>query len=121
MITDQYEKIIELWKAGEFSDAISYFSQWILEGSLSQNEIESFKKELARFWELVEVECEEKTEVMFSLYEMLKKARDWDDEALCKKLEFSEEVIEDVKNRHKPRSEGVGLKMLYELFPQMAL
>jgi hypothetical protein len=35
--------------------------------------------------------------------------------------EISQKAIEDIKNRRKPRSEAVGLKMLYELFPQMAV
>jgi hypothetical protein len=112
---------MELWKAGNFLDAISYFSQWISKGLLNEEEIESFKKELARFWELIEVECEKNPEVVFNLYEMLKKARNWDDETLCKKLRINKRAREDIKNRHMPRSEGVGLKMLYELFPQMAV
>jgi len=116
-----YEEIMELWKARKFSDAISYFSHWMSVGLLGQKEIESFNKNLLKFWELVEVECEKNAEVMLSLYEMLKKARNWDDETLCKKLRISEKAIEDIKNRHKARSEAVGLKMLYELFPQMAV
>jgi hypothetical protein len=52
---------------------------------------------------------------------MLKKAKDWDDETLRRKLEIGNEAMENLKNRHKPRSEGLGLKMLYELFPQMAV
>jgi len=52
---------------------------------------------------------------------MLKKDRNWDDEALCKKLRINGRAIEDIKNRHKPRAEGVGLKMLYELFRHMAV
>jgi hypothetical protein len=51
----------------------------------------------------------------------LKKAKNWDDETLCKKLKISGKAIEDIRNRHKPRSEGTGLKMLYGLFPQMAV
>ncbi|HYA94195.1 MAG TPA: hypothetical protein VEK32_22130 [Thermodesulfobacteriota bacterium] len=121
MMTPHYEEIMELWNAGKFSDAISYFSQWMSGGSLSQGEIESFKQNLAKFWELVEVECEENVEVMFGLYEMLKKARNWDDETVCTKLSISEKALQDIKNRHKPSSEGAGLKMLYELFPQMAV
>jgi hypothetical protein len=120
-MTPYYEKIMELWEAGKFFDGISYFGQWLPGGLLSQNEIENLNKNLAKFWELIEVECEENAEVMFNLYEMLKKARNWDGETLCKKLKISTQVIEDIKNRHKPRSEAVGLKMLYELFPQMAL
>ena len=120
-MTAHYEEIMEFWNAGDFVGAISYFDQWISKGLVSEKESESFNRNLARFLEFVEVECEENAEVMFSLYEMLKKARNWDDETLCKKLEFIEEVIEDVKNRHKPRSEGVGLKMLFELFPNMAV
>ena len=120
-MTLYYEEIMELWQAGNFSDAISYFTQWMPEGLLSQDETESFNKNLSKFLELVEVECEKNAEVVFTLYEMLKKARNWDDEALRKELRISEEVIEDIKNRHKPSSQGVGLKMLYELFPQMAV
>jgi hypothetical protein len=52
---------------------------------------------------------------------MLKKTRNWDDETLCKKLRINKRAIEDIKNRHMPSSEGTGLKMLYELFPQMAV
>jgi hypothetical protein len=78
-------------------------------------------KNLSKFWELVEVECEENAEVMFNLYEMLKKVRNWDDKTLCKELRISEKAIEEIKSRHKPRSEGLGLRMLYELFPQMAV
>jgi hypothetical protein len=120
MITS-YEEIIELWKAGKFSDAVSYFAQWIPKGLVSQGEIESFNKNLSNFWELVEVECEENAEVIFNLYEILKKTRNWDDETLCKRLKISDKAIEDIKNRHKPGSEAVGLKMLYELFPPMAV
>ena len=116
-----YEEIIELWKAGNFLDAIRYLSRWMPEGLVTEEESKNFNKDLARFWELVEVECEENPEVMFTLYEMLRKDRNWDDEAFCRKLEISDETIEDIKNRHKPRGEGVGLKMLYELFPQMAV
>jgi hypothetical protein len=120
-MTAYYEEIMELWKARKFSDAISYFSHWMSEGLLGQKEIESFNRNLATFWELVEVECEENAEVIFNLYEILKKARNWDDETLCKKLKITDKAIEDIKNRHKPGSEAVGLKMLYELFPQMAV
>jgi hypothetical protein len=112
---------MELWKAGKFFDAIGYFSQWISKGLLNEEEIESFNKNLLKFWELVEVECEENAEVVFALYEMLKKARNWDDETVCKELRISGKTMQDIRNRHKPRSEGVGLKMLYELFPQMAV
>ena len=120
-MTAYYEEIMELWKAGKFFDAISYFDQWISKGLLSNQEMESFNKHLSKFWEFIEVECEENAEVMFSLYEMLKKARNWEDEMLCKKLKVSSKAIEDIKNHHGPRSEAVGLKMLYELFPQMSV
>ncbi len=116
-----YEEIMELWKAGKFFDAIRYFSWWMQKGLLSEEEDQSFRKELPKFWELVEAECEENPEVTFSLYQMLKKARNWDDETLERELRISHEPIEDIKKRHKPRSSGVGLKMLYELFPQMAV
>jgi len=120
-MTAYYEEIMKLWKEGNFFDAISYFDQWISKGFLNEQEVGGFNKNLSKFWEFIEVECEGKAEVMLSLYEMLKKARNWDDETLCKKLEISDEAIEDLKNRHKPRSEGMGLKMLYQLFPQMAV
>jgi hypothetical protein len=120
-MTAYYEEIMELWKARKFSDAISYFAQWMSEGLLGQKEIESFNRNLLKFWELVELECEENAEVMFSLYEMLKKARNWDDETLRKELRISKKTIEDIKSRCIPRSKTVGLKMLYELFPQMAV
>ncbi len=120
-MTSHYEEMMELWKEGKFFNAIRCFSQWMPKGLVNEEEGESFKKELARFWELVERECEENPEVMFALYEMLKKDRNWDDEALSKELKIKKTAIEDIKDRHKPRSEGVGLKMLYELFPQMAV
>jgi hypothetical protein len=120
-MTAHYEEIMELWKAGKFSDAISYFSRWIQEGLLSKEGIESFNRNLAKFWEFVEVECEKNPEVMFSLYEMLKKAKNWDDETLCKELRIGKKAIENIKSRRRPRSKTVGLKMLYELFPQMAV
>jgi hypothetical protein len=88
-MTAHYKEIMELWRAGKFFDAIRYFSQWMPEGLVSEEESKSFKKELARFWELVEIECEENAEVMFSLYKMLRKARNWDDEALCKRLRIT--------------------------------
>jgi len=47
-MTDQIEKIMELWKARKFSDAISYFSQWMSEGLLGQEEIENFNRDLAK-------------------------------------------------------------------------
>ncbi len=120
-MTAYYEEIMELWKAGKFVEAIRFFSQWMSKGLVTEKETESFNKNLSKFWEFIEVECEENGEVMFSLYEMLKKARNWDDEVLRKKLRINKRAIEDIKLRHKPRSEGVGLKMLYELFPQMAV
>ena len=120
-MTFYYEEIMGLWKKGKFSEAISYFSQLISESLLNEGEIENLNKNLSTFWELVEVECEENAEVMFNLYKMLKKARKWDDETLCKKLTISKKAIEEIKSHHNPRSEGLGLKMLYELFPQMAV
>jgi hypothetical protein len=120
-MTIYYEKIMELWKAGNFFDAIGYFGQWIPGGLLSQEEIGTLSKNLIEFWELVEVECEENAEVIFNLYGTLKKARNWDDETLCRRLKISDKAIQDIKNRHKPSSGAVGLKMLYELFPQMAV
>ncbi len=120
-MTAYYEEIMELWKEGKFFDAIKYFSRWMPEGLVTEDESKSFNKNLSEFWELVEVECEENPEVLFSLYQELKNARNWDDETLRKKLRISKEAIEDIKHRTKPRSEGVGLKMLYQLFPQMAV
>jgi hypothetical protein len=116
-----YEEIMEFWKTGEFFDVIKCFGLRVQEGLLSQREIESFKQNLAKVWELVELERETNAEVIFNVYEMLKKARNWDDERLCEELKISGEAIEDIKKRHKPRSEEVGLKMLYELLPQMAV
>ena len=58
---------------------------------------------------------------MFNLYEMLRRARNWDDETLCKKRRISGKAIKEIKIRHKPRAEGLGFRMLYELFPQMAV
>ena len=116
-----YKELMELWKARKFFHAIRYFCHWIMEGSVSEEESKSFNKNLSKFWELVEVECEENAEVMFNLYEMLKKARNWDDETLRKELRISEKAVEDIKRRRRPRSKTVGLKMLYELFPQMAV
>jgi len=120
-MTAYYEELMELWQTGNFSDAISCFSRWMAKGLLGQEETESFNRNLAEFWELVEVECEENPEVLISLYQTLKSARNWDDETLRRKLRISEIAIEDIKCRRKPRSEGVGLKILYELFPQMAV
>lgn len=120
-MTAHCEEIMELWKAGKFVDAIRYFSHWKLKGLVTEDESKSFNNNLATFWELVEVECEENPEVIFNLYEMLKKARNWDDETLCRRLRIGEKALEDIKNRNKPRVEGSGLKMLYELFPQMAV
>ena len=120
-MTAYYEEIMELWKEGKFFDAISYFSEWLSKGLLIEDESKNFSISLSKFWELVEVECEENAEIMFALYEMLKRARNWDDETLCKELRISEKAIKEIKSRHKPRAEGSGLKMLYELFPQMAV
>ena len=58
---------------------------------------------------------------MFNLYEMLKKARNWDNKTLQKKLRISEKTLEDIKSHRRPRSNAAGLKMLYELFAQMAV
>ncbi len=121
MMTAYYEEIMKLWETGKFFEAISYFSQCLSKDLLSEDEIESFAKNLSKFWKLIEVECEENAEVMFNLYEMVKKERNWDDETLCKELKISGEAIEEIRNRHKPSSDGVGLRMLYELFPQMAV
>jgi hypothetical protein len=120
-MTAHYEEIMELWKAGKFFDAIRYLSDLIPEGLVSEEERKRFGKDLAKFWELVEVQCEENAEVVFTLYEVLKKARNWDDETLRKELRISEKAIEDIKGRRRPGAKMVGLKMLYELFPQMAV
>ena len=120
-MTVYYEEIMELWKAEKFFDAIRYFGQWMSKGLYSQGEIENLNKNLATFWELIELQCEENVEVMFSLYKVLKKARNWDDETLCKKLRISQKAIEDIKDNRKPRSKIAGTRMLYELFPQMAV
>lgn len=77
-MTADYEKIMELWKARKFSDVISYFNQWKSEGLLGQEEIESFNRNLAKFWELVEAECQKNAEVVFNLYELLRKTRNSD-------------------------------------------
>ena len=116
-----YQEIKKLWEAGEFVDAIGCFSSFIQEGLLSQQEIEDFNKNLANFWESVEAECEKNPKVMFSLYEMIEKARNWDDETLCKELRISPNALVDIKSLRLPISDGVGLRMLYELFPQMAV
>jgi hypothetical protein len=92
-MTAYYEEITEFGKTGKFFDAIRYFGQRVQEGSLSQEEIDNFNQNLARFLELVEVECEENAEAMFSLYQMLKKARNWDDETLCRELKISDKAI----------------------------
>lgn len=75
---------------------------------LLEKETYRFNKNLSKFWELIEVECEENPEVMLSLYKMLRKVRKWNGKTLCKKLRISEKAIEGIRNRHKPRSEGVG-------------
>lgn len=114
-MTASHERIMELWKAGKFSNVISHFGQWIQQGLLGL-------EELPRFWELIEAECQENAEVMFNLYEMLKRARNWNDEALYRELRISDKALEDVKNSRKPEfEEAVSLKMLYELLPQIAV
>ena len=120
-MTVYYEEIIELWQTGNYFDAISFFSQWLSKGLLLKKETYRINKNLSSFWELIEVECEENPEVMFSLYKMLKKVRKWNDKTLCKKLKISEKALEEIKNHHKPKSEGLGFKMLDELFRQMVV
>jgi hypothetical protein len=94
---------------------------WISKGLLNGEEFENFNKTPFKFWELVEIGCEENPKVMFNLYKILKKVRNWDDKTLCRELGISEKAIEEIRSRHKPRFEDLGLKMLYELFPQMAV
>ena len=120
-MTGYYEEIMELWQAGKFFEAICYSCERMTEGLLNQEKTESFSKNALKFWELVETECEENPAVMSNLYEMVKKARHWDDKTLCRELRISDEAVGDIKKRHKPRVGGLGLKMLYELFPQMAV
>ena len=120
-MTAYYEEIKELWNAGEFFSGISYFGQYLSKGLLLQEEIENLSKNIPKCWELVEVQCQENAEVIFKLYEMLKKARNWDDETFYRKLKISGKAIEDIKSHRRPRSKAAGLRMLYELFPQMAV
>ena len=120
-MTAYYEEIMELWQEKKFFDAISYFCKWVAEGLFNEERTESFSENALKFWKLVETECEENPALMFNLYEVVKKARHWDDKTLCKELRISHEAIGDIKKRHKPRVEGLGLRMLYELFPQMAV
>ncbi len=114
-------EVMELWRAGKFSDAISHFSDWLSKGLLSEEETENFKKDLSRFWKLIEVECVENPVVMYNLYQMLRKKRKWDDKTLCKKLRINGKAIEEIKRGNRPSSTAVGFRMLYELFPQMAV
>jgi len=90
-----------------------------VKGLLTQEEIWNLSNHLPKFWESIEVECVENAEVMFNLYEMVKKKRNWDDKVLCRKLRISQKAIEDINSHRRPRSKSVGLRMLYELFPQM--
>ncbi len=115
-MTAYYQEVMELWKAGKFFDAISRFSDWLSKGLLSEKETEIFKRDLSRFWKLLEIECEENPIVMFNLYQMLIKKRKWNDEILCKKLRISRKAIEEIKSGNRPSSTGVGFRMLYELF-----
>ena len=102
-MTAYYEEIMELWKAGNFVDAIRSFSRWIPKGLVSEEEIRSFNRELAEFWQLVEAECGKNPEAVFALYEMLRKAKNWDDERLCEELEISSKTLEHIKRRHKTK------------------
>ncbi len=67
-MTVYYKEIMELCKEGKLFDAIRFYSWWMSKGLVSEEEGESFEKELAKYWEFIEVECEENPEVMFSLY-----------------------------------------------------
>ncbi len=96
-MTAYYEEIMGLWQEGKFFGAIKYFSQVISENLLNEEEIENLNKNLSTFWEWVEVEWEENAEVMFNLYEMLKKVRNWNDGTLCKELRISEKAIEEIR------------------------
>lgn len=112
-----YEEILKLWEVAKYFEAVSCFSEWLSKGLMSESETEGFGKNLSAFWGLIEVECEQNPQVTFNLYEMVKKARNWDDETLCEKLRISQIDIEEIRIGHKPMVEGFGLKMLYELFP----
>ncbi len=116
-----YDEVVELWRAGKFFDAISHFSDWLSKGLLSEKETENFRKDLSRFWKLLEIECQENPIVIFNLYQMLRKKRGWDDKTLCQKLRISRKAIEEIKSGNRPSSTAVGFRMLYELFPQMAI
>ena len=95
-----------------FPFAQNIFGQCVQEGLISL-------EEMARFWKLIEAECQENAEVIFNLCKMLKETRSWDDEMLCRELRISSENLEDVENRRNPASEeAVGLRVLYELFPR---
>ena len=60
--------------------------------------------------EIIEAEYEENPAVIFNLYEMVKKTRNWDDETLCKERRISEGGLEEMKVGHKPKVEGLGLR-----------
>lgn len=115
------ERITELWNAGKFSHAITSFCHLIQNSWFNYEKNGELKKKLSTFCKLVETECEQNPEVIFNIYGTLKKIRNWDDETLCNELRIGAEEIEDIKSRRRPSSEGVGLKMLYGLFPQMAV
>ena len=107
-----YDKIMEFWQSGRFPDAFDLFGKSLSESLISPEEV-------AKFWGLIERECEENPEVTFGLYQMVKKARNWDDETLCSELRITPEALDDVKNKRRSWGESAGLKMLYDLFPQM--
>ena len=114
MPATSYKDITDLWKARRFLEAIDLFNQKILEDSFTGEEV-------AQFWGLIEAECERNPEVIFRLYQMLKESRNWDDRTLCEELRITGNALDDMKNGWDTRSEGVGLKILYQLFPQMAV
>ncbi len=109
-----YDTIVEFWKAEDFSAAFTQFGSSMAEDLLTQ-------KELADFWHLIEAECKKNAAVIVNLYRVLRKEKCWDDETLCQRLRISPQTLEDIKNRRMTDLGAVGLRMLYELFPHMAV
>ena len=110
-----YEKLLEYWKAGNTLKAYTYFEQWREERLLTPKEIETLEKIMPTLGQCLLTESKDNPQVIFELYELLKKKKQWDDKTLSEKLKISMGDIRCIRNQKKPKSKMAGQKIALEL------
>jgi hypothetical protein len=95
-----YEKLVEYWKTGKVVELYIYFNEWKAEGLLDQEEIEKLEKIVPELFKLLYQQCLENPNILYGIYDAVKKGRGWDDKTFCKITGVSQEDLFGIKNRN---------------------